>query len=899
MAVAAVCCSAAVQAQTPTPAQVEAFKNLPPAMQQQVLQQLGGKAGAQRPAAPSAQKAPDATAVPELQLPEVEVVPRFRAGDSLILAIEPKPPATPAAAEIAANSGLTQALANYRERLLKGNPYRLDATGVLALPQAPAIALAGLTDEQATQRLNTEPALNDYLFTVTLLPVEPALKPYGYDLFTRGANGLAPAQDGPVPADYVLGPGDTLDVQLVGEKGGTYPLQVARDGTIDFPELGPITVAGMRFPEAAAQIESRVQRQMIGLKAHVSMGTLRSISVFVLGEAKNPGSYTVSGLSTITHALYAAGGVAEIGSLRNVQLKRSGVVVRRLDLYDLLLNGDNRDDARLLPGDVIFIPPVGVTAAIAGEVRRPAIYELREGAKAADLIYLAGGLSPVADPRTASVERVDERRNRTVVSLDLSRPQDRAARVQTGDVLRILPIRDAVENAVRLEGHVHRVGSTQWRQGMRLSDLVGSDAELQPGADLHYVLVRREEAGTRRVSVRSADLAAALAARGSEADLVLEPRDVVTVFDLATPRERVVGPLLDELARQSSAGGATQMVGIGGAVKAPGRYPLESGMTLRSLIRAGGGFDESAYLGEAELTRYEVINGEKRETALIKLDLRQVMAGQGDDALLMPYDYLVIKRVPQWGDQETITLQGEVRFPGTYPIQRGETLRSVINRAGGLTDLAFPEGAVFTRKDLAEREQKQLELLAQRLQREIAGLTLEQSQSAGIAAGAAETSSAGQQLLTELRNTKPVGRLVLDVKRLSAGNVGGPADVVLRNGDRLAIPRLTQEVTVLGEVQNATSHLYAAGLSREDYLDRSGGLAPRADKKRIYVVRADGSVAASSRSLFFSRNTADIRPGDTIVVPLDAERMKPLQLWQAVTQIVYNLAIAAAAVNSF
>ena len=208
---------------------------------------------------------------------------------------------------------------------------------------------------------------------------EPGLKPFGYDLFRATPTTFAPATDIPVPTEYVIGPGDTFEVLLIGAGGGRYRLVVGRDGVVDFPELGPIAVAGVRFDAARDLLEQRVAEQMIGMRASISMGALRSIQVFVLGEAESPGSYTVSGLSTITNALLVSGGAKTIGSLRNIQLKRGGQIVGRIDLYDLLLNGDTSADQRLQPGDVIFIPPVGPTVAISGEVRRPAIYEVREG----------------------------------------------------------------------------------------------------------------------------------------------------------------------------------------------------------------------------------------------------------------------------------------------------------------------------------------------------------------------------------------------------------------------------------------------------------------------------------------------------------------------------------------
>jgi protein involved in polysaccharide export with SLBB domain len=433
---------------------------------------------------------------------------------------------------------------------------------------------------------------------------------------------------------------------------------------------------------------------------------------------------------------------------------------------------------------------------------------------------------------------------------------------------------------------------------MRLTDVVGSLDELKPLADTHYVLIRRETGPTRTVSALSADLAAAFAAPGSAADPMLQSRDIVYVFDLASSRERVMQPLLFELERQSGAGTPQQVVTVSGRVKVGGSYPLEPGMTVSDLLRAGGGLDQAAFTGEAELTRHELSGGARR-AQLINVDLTALAAGDPSaDIPLQAFDQLVIKEMPEWQEQETISILGEVRFPGRYPIRRGETLRQVIERAGGLSDLAFVAGAVFTRDDLKEREQRQLELLADRLQRDLASLTLQQAQSGD--SGAAEALSAGQQLLSDLKTTQAVGRLVINLDDVLTAQPGDPANLIVRRGDALYIPRIAQEVTVLGEVQNSTSHLYRAELSRDDYIKLSGGVTPRADENRTFIVRADGSVAASEAAGWFSRDAPKaVNPGDTVVVPLDADRVKPLSFWTSVTQILYNIAVAVAAVNSF
>jgi protein involved in polysaccharide export with SLBB domain len=320
-------------------------------------------------------------------------------------------------------------------------------------------------------------------------------------------------------------------------------------------------------------------------------------------------------------------------------------------------------------------------------------------------------------------------------------------------------------------------------------------------------------------------------------------------------------------------------------------------MRVSDLLRAGGQLDDAAFGGKAELTRFRS-TGAERASELLEIDLAAVRRGDPTaDVTLQAFDALTIKELPEWGKQETIILRGEVRFPGTYPIRRGETLRSVLERAGGLTSLAFAQGSIFTRRELMEREQQQIDRLTERLQSDLAATSIQLSQGAQTAQTAQSVASA-QGLLGQLKGSKAMGRLVIDLDAVLAGSIGARSDVLLRDGDQLVIPRLRQEVTVLGEVQNGTSHLYQLGLTRDDYVALSGGLSRKADKGRVYVVRANGSVVGASSSWFGRSGQASIQPGDTIVAPLDTERLPPLPLWQAVTSIIYNVAIAAAAVGS-
>lgn len=889
-------------AQTPTAEQLKAFQSLPQAQRDAILQQAGGAGGTQ----PSGTNAAGSNEI-YVQRPELgqsnsqpgtsanlDANPKITGYEQLLIEIAmPMDDRLPVGRPETERPNLIK-LAERREQIVRRNPYELSREGLLQLPGFDVIPLAGLTAKQAEERLASDPMLREFTVTVKVLRVDArgprALKPFGYEMFRTGATAFVPGTDIPVPADYKVGPGDVFDVQLFGQQSKTYTLPVGRDGSVAFPELGPIAVGGLGFGAAQGMLEKRVRQQIIGTQARVRLSDLRSMRVLILGDAEKPGSYVVSSLASVTNALFVGGGVKPIGSLRGIEVKRGGQLIRRLDLYDVLLRGDTSNDVMLQTGDAVFIPPVGPTVAIDGEVRRPAIYELAKERTLSQIVALAGGLSPTADASVVTVERVGPRGEHVAADVDLSSAAGQAFTVQSGDVVRVAMVRPVVDNGITLGGHVYRPGVYAWRDGLHLTDVVRSIDDLQPRADTHYVLVRREAPDTRRVSAVSADLDAALAQRGSAADILLAARDRITVFDTISPRDRVIVPLLEELRTQSRPDDLAGVVYIDGRVNAAGSYPLEPGMRVIDLLRAAGGLDDAAYVNSAELTRFTVIGGERRTVDIRQIDLAAARGGDAEaNVLLHPYDLLSIKLTPEWTRQEQIELVGEVRFPGTYLVRRGEKLSSVLHRAGGLTPVAFPQGAVFTREELKRRERDQLDRLATRLQADLATLALQSSQSNS---NETQAMSAGQGMLDQLRQTKPVGRLVVDLAAIASNPANHELDVTLRNGDKLVVPRATEEVSVLGEVQNPTSHLYRAGQTRDDLIGLSGGMTARADRKRAYVVRADGSVMAST-SHWRGGGNVPVHAGDTVVVPPDAEKMRPLTMWTAVTTIIYNLAIAA------
>lgn len=840
------------------------------------------------------------------------------------------------------------------------------------------------------------------------------IKQFGYDLFVSDESSFSPSSDIPVPTDYIIGPGDNIQVQLFGMENSNFNLTVSRDGTLNFPGIGVIPVAGMSFDQAKSTINTRLSKQFIGVQSNITMGALRSIRVFVLGDVIRPGSYTVSALSTMTNALFMSGGIKPIGSLRRIQLKRAGKLITTLDLYDLLMHGDTSADARLKPGDVIFVPSIGQTVGVAGDVIRPAIYELRNEKSIGEVIKFAGGMLSSADPEASQLERITDNRTRTVLDIDLNKRTIMDRRVINGDVIRVRSVTDRMENIVTLSGHVQRPGRYQWHQNMRLSDIVTSFSELLPkpdtryllierevmpdrhievltadlnealahrdpekniqllprdritvlglndarsgqiaaiteklhaqtnlqqpelvvsvegvvrypgaypyykgirisdliragvdikaGADMHYALVRRESGSSKTIEVISCDIEKALLSPGSEADILLQPRDKLMVFsnevEQTTSSESVysrsgqIEQLIASLQQQSNLGNPPPVVTLIGNVKHNGRYPLERDMRIADLIRAGGQLLDSAYTNDAELIRYNVIDNELRQVNLVKVNLSEALKGNTTENIaLQPYDRLHVKQLPAWTNNITVELKGEVKHPGKYTVRQGELLSDLLTRAGGLTSQAYPAAAFFSREELKQVERKNIEEMRNRLKKELTESTLGQAK---IDADKDTTTGTLKEMLSQLDGAQATGRLVIDLPKLLSGDRA--ANVILKEGDVLVIPEKKQEITVIGEVFYPTSHLFSSSLSFGEYVNLSGGMTKRADDDRIYIVKANGAVDKAKKNWYSAG--IDLAPGDTIVVPLDTERTPPLRLWTSVTQIIYQLGIAAASWNA-
>ena len=732
-----------------------------------------------------------------------------------------------------------------------------------------------------------------------------------------------PTTDVPVGPDYVVGPGDSLNIVLWGGIEASYQVDVNRNGAIVLPRLGAVQVWGMNLEQLEPFLLRRFKQFYPDFQMAVTLGRLRTIRVFVVGEVKQPGAYTVSALSTMINALFVAGGPTKNGSLRQVRLLRQGKVVQVMDLYNFLLQGDKSQDNVLQSGDTIFVPVIGPVAGVAGNVRRAAIYEIQPDVTLDKLLTLAGGVTPQGYLQRVHVERYEANRRKIVVDLDLSGPIDgTSSRWQTpildGDLVRIFPVVATLENVVQLEGHVVRPGRYELKPGMRLRDLLSNYDAVLPEPYMGYAeIIRQLKPDLRRVVVPFS-LSALLAGEASS-NLLLQPRDVVRVF----ARDEFVDP---------------HLVRISGLVHRPGIYPLTRGMRIRDLVQRAGNIHKFAYLDSAELSR-QVLEAGEESARRVEVNLRQALAGNPvHNLVLQDFDHLLVRQIPgvelersadadtaasratffplQENDERALSmmkragivrerivrLSGEVRFPGAYPIRKGERLSSVLQRAGGFNVAAYLRGAVFTRLSVQAAQQKRLDEL---LREEEETLLAESAAEVAGALTSEEVLSRRQELVTRrqllerLAAVKPEGRLVIRLQPLD-GFVGTEQDIELEGGDALHIPQTPEYVNILGEVYNRTSLIHEPDKDIGYYLERVGGIKPNANDKEIYIVLVDGTVVSNSQDRIIvtqvNGKTAYLsdffdvqpQPGDTIIVPRRIRSSAALRTTRDIVQIIFQ-----------
>lgn len=584
---------------------------------------------------------------------------------------------------------------------------------------------------------------------VTYDPFTIPMRQYGYALFASDVSTFAPVDDVPVGPDYVIGPGDDLMISVWGPTDSSMVRTVDRNGRIILPKIGDLRVWGLTFSQADRLIREQLARYFRGYQTSVTMGRLRTIRVHVVGEVCQPGSYVLSSLSNLTTGLFSAGGPTKLGSLRDVRLMRNGRLVGTLDLYDFLQRGDRTRDYRLESGDTIFVPTLGAVAAVAGEVKRPAIYEIHGDVRISDLVEMAGGVTPSSYLKRVQIVRSLPSAERVTVDVDLS----------------------------------------------------------------EYYL-KRNEASNPPVN---------------SGDLVLIHRSDPRIYNT---------------------------VKVEGAVKYPGVYELKPMMRLSHLLPA------ERLLPEAFGERVEIARRRPDlSIEIIQVNLKKAWAGDTEqDAMLKPLDEIVVRT--ELREAGTVTLTGQVVRPGKYTIASGERLSSVLERAGGFTDRAFLNGAVFTRAALRRVEQEQLDVFLRTQEQRImsAASTVVVGGDQGESAMSVQTVQARLELLRALSKRVAVGRMVARLAPPEALKKSGD-DVVLTDGDTLDVPEPSSSVLVIGAVRNSTSVSFTPEANVDYYVNRVGGLSNEADKGGIHLVKADGSTLAG-----FS-NIRTVEAGDTVVVP--------------------------------
>ena len=713
--------------------------------------------------------------------------------------------------------------------------------------------------EQPSELLRATPApyLNlpsvQNLYTQEV-PTNARLRRFGSDafLFGTGNTNLLP-MDLPVGPDYVLGPGDNLIVNMWGGQSARLSRTVDRQGEIDLSEAGTIVVSGLTIAEAQNAVQRALGTQFQNEHVELSLGRVRTVRVYVVGDVQRPGAYDVSSLSTPLNALYAAGGPTSRGSLRMLKQYRGDQLVQEIDLYDFLLHGVRSNLDRLLPGDTILVPPVGPQVSVAGMVRRPAIYELKGKEDLKDVLELAGGVLVSADLKEIRVERVVAHERHTMLNVQLSvGPQGETAalsafQVQDGDSIQVLPILPYNEQPVYLDGHVYRPGRYPWREGMTVNDLLHSYQDVMPEPANHAEIIRLVPPDLHPETI-SFNLPDALIGNDP---IKLQPFDTVRVFG----RYNIDPPT----------------VSIRGEVLRPGKYPMSQGMTVADLVKMAGGFKHSAYRKEADLSSYVIQNGQKVLVNHSNVAIEKALEGDtGTDVALKPGDVLSIRRLAGWQDiGASVTINGEVEHAGSYGIEDGERLSSVLKRAGGFRADAYPAAAVLERvqvRELAEQARQQMIL-------RIENTPVPANAGATNPQAATEMQQSmqmqRQQILQALRSHPASGRLVIAIDSDISKWENTPADIELRAGDTLLIPKRPNFVGVNGQVYNPAAISYVPGRDLDWYLKKAGGPTRIGDKKNIYVLRADGSVVVlqDQHSIWMGFGNVRMHPGDIIIVP--------------------------------
>ena len=717
---------------------------------------------------------------------------------------------------------------------------------------------------------------------------------FGLSIFNTKISTFSPFENMPVPDDYRLGAGDEISIKLVGAENYLLNLIIERNGTVFIPKIGEITLSGIALKEAISIIQSRIEQELIGVTAFITMGRIKSINIFMAGEVKSPGMYSISALSTITQSLYQAGGISDIGSLRNIKVLRNGEEISVFDVYDLLIYGNSKNDIRLRSGDVVFIPPHEGLIEAKGNFKRSHIFEVKAGDTFDDLLKWTGGFDANAYPAAAALTRsISIGMIATVSNIDLLLSDNLNKKLLPNDSITI-PGNSMDQRAyLSVEGAFNRPGKLGWFEGMKISDILSAKRDylidFSNETDFDIALIERFNQKTKRYSVLDFSPIDILNDPNSESNIGLNEFD--TIYFL--PRNELdrfllLEPFLKRLSANNIKGERLQVFSITGDVKFPGTYPLSLKLTLGEALKISGGSNDTAFLDSIEISRTSnnsgVIESRVFEVSALNSSL------EASNFKILPRDRINVRINKEITDKKVFTLKGFIKFPGDYPLNTDETLFTAIERAGGLKDNAFADGARLTRKTLIDTQTKQNKILAASIRSSYASsLLTAESSSANI-----QDIESVAQIIEEIKGE---GRLVINLEEaLVAAN--SKFNIYLEDGDTLTIPQVTNIINIIGEVRNPNVVNYSEPFFTDDYINLAGGFTQRANKSDLYIIRANGSIVSLKKSFFsLGLSRPNYKPGDTLVVPIKQNYQDPLPLWSQVTQVIYQSLVSLAAVK--
>jgi len=755
---------------------------------------------------------------------------------------------------------------------------------------------------------------------------------YGANLFSSVPSTFAPLDLTPVPPDYVVGPGDELRIRVWGQVSIQTNVRVDRSGEIFIPQIGPVHVAGMSFSALSEHLRGAVGRVYRNFQLTVDVGQIRAIQVYVSGEARRPGVYTVSSLSTLVDALFASGGPSVQGSMRHVQLRRGSAVVADFDLYDLLLKGDKSKDVKLQSGDVIFIPPVGSQAAVTGSVRNSAIYELRTDEQLAELLSNAGGLDSVASKARISIERIDDHRERSAMEVAYD-PSGLATPVADGDLVRVYAIAPLYRKTISLRGNTANPGRFAWHQGMRVSELIPEKDSLitrnywwrrvqlgLPAPEFEPVAgfaTRRQPVENHAITLKTFNPEAR---RGSKQYRSQQDQSGLDQSESGLDQSQSGLDQSQSGLDQSQSGLDQNQSGLDQNQDISQRQRSDNSPLAAQQLASSASIPDSAQRTQVKVLAPEIdwsyavierLDSETLKTTLLPFDLGRLVLQHdaSQDIELQAGDVVSIFseadiHVPIAQQTKLVTLAGEFVHAGVYSVQPGETFNHLVERAGGFTPDAYLYGSMFTRKSTRAVQQARIDEyvrnLSMTMQRGNLAASSSSASSAQDMASATASESSERSLLTSLQLVRATGRIVLKFTPESRGMSNLP-DIALEDGDNFTVPSVPATVNVVGAVYDQNSFLYAQRQRAGAYLQLAGGPDRDADWHHEFIIRADGEVVSRVKSKTIwgggDFNNLHMNPGDTIVVPEKTFRPSALRGIIDWSQMFSQFALGAAALS--